>query len=430
MNLQLLKENFERFLKEEQLDEKLVLKKYSPKNLIVVISDKAEFKDRGNETYKASQTLKKAGFKWTSFKNAEGKEVMAWAIEASKEKEARALINSLNKETTSSTGQEKFEEFALDLAAVSKKSGMDDKIIAFLERLGKEADQAKASQQFQDYVNFAKKFKTYSFTNTMLIYIQKPDATRVAGFNKWKEFNRHIKAGAKGIGIFAPKTKAYTGHADTVSGDTSPVANPNERELDKQIAKRSVITGFMIVHVYDISDTEVMPGKEDLATVKQPQWHAGNDPDEKADKISKAVEDIIEMIELKYTQTGGKGEQGYAAGGKHINISSGVAGVNKASVLVHELAHILMHFPNSIFNDEELGHTSTGVKEYQAESVAASVMDEYGLPYKHSQTYIAFWNQGIGDVTKYTNMILKAAKYIINEIDKRVEKETKDVKTN
>jgi len=393
------------------LNEKLVLKKYSPKNLLVVVSDKGDYKQRSAETYKAKDVLKKAGFKWTKLYDENNKEVAVWAIDASKIDTAREVINSINKEQPTSSSMEQFEELVFDLSTVTKRSGLDDRIVSFLEKLKTEVDTARASDEFQRYINFKKKFRNYSFSNTMLIWIQKPNATRVAGYKKWQELGRQVKKGAVAISIFVPIVKKQK------QDDTSLVSA--EKELDKQV-ERKVITGFTTGNVFDISDTESIPGVEDRV-VNDPEWHAGNEPNETAEKISEYVEDIIKTIELKYTQSQGDGEQGYAMGGDHINLSSGVAGANKASTLVHELAHILMHFPNSLFKDDELGKISRNVKEYQAEAVAAAVMDEYGLPYKHSNTYIALWNQNIGELKQYTDMITKAAGWIIDNIDKRAE---------
>ena len=420
------------FQSENDLNEKLIIKKYSPENLLVVMSDREDAKGRGAETYKAKDALKKAGFKWKTLTAPDGKQVSAWAISADLARKAQDTINAINKEKpevrpdgSQVTGdQQKFEELVFDLSTISKKSGLDQKIIAFLDTLKKEADSARADEAFQKYINFAKKFRKYSFANTMLIWIQKPDATHVAGFKKWKELNRQVKKGAKAISIFVPKMRkvaAKDGDGTSSNSDTTRQPDPNiEKDLDKQIQKQ-VLTGFQIGYIFDISDTEVIPGMEDKAA-EPPSWHAGDEPSEVADKLAGYVEDIIKSVGIKYTRDAAKGgEMGYARGGEHINITSGVAGANRASVLIHELAHTLMHFPNSIFSDDEQKTIPKAVKEYQAEAVAAAVLDEYGIPFKHSATYVALWNEKIPELAEYTNMILKAARYIIHEIDVRAE---------
>lgn len=405
MNIK-LKNLIKNIITETFLNEKLILKKYTPKNLLVVISDKGDYKERSAETYKAKDELNKAGFKWTKLYDKDGKEIAAWTIDASKKEEAISIINKLNKEVDNTPNNE-FEELVFDLATVSKKTGLDQKIVSFLEQLSQEVDQVYASQEFQKYLNFRKKFRNYSFSNTMLIWIQKPEATRVAGFKKWESLNRRIKKGAKAISIFVPKIKTV-----------------KELDLDKEVENKR-ITGFMVGNVFDISDTEVIPGKEDL--VKQtPQWHETNSPNEKADSVSKYLEEIIKDLEIKYGISSGDA-QGYASGGTHISINSSVAGVNKVGTLAHELAHVLLHFPNSLFSSEDIKNIPSSIKEYQAEAVAATVLNEYELPYKHSATYIAMWNKDVKQLKQYTDIISKTASYIIDEIDKRAEMDKKQI---
>jgi len=404
-------------LVESTINEKLVLKKYTPKNWLVVMSDAGDFKVRSAETFKAKNALKKVGFRWNTITDESGKQVSAWVIPDLQEKEAIQAIAKINKEEVSSDVPQEFEELVFDLSTISKKSGLDQKIIAFLDTLKKEVDTARASDDYQKYINFAKKFHNYSWTNKMLIWLQKPDATRVAGFRAWEALNRSVVKGAKGISIFVPMI--YKRKRDKIEkGKSEPLGDDG---LDKEVSTQRV-TRFKVGYVFDISDTQQVAGKDDM-TAGVPSWHADDNPNEIAEKVSVAVEDVLKTIGIKYTQDASRrGEQGYARGGEHINISSGVGGANKASALVHELAHTLLHFDDSIFSVEKRGAISKEVKEYQAEAVAAAVLDEYGLSYKHSANYIALWNEKLPEITMYTNMILQAAEYIINQIDQRAEK--------
>ncbi len=99
-----------------------------------------------------------------------------------------------------------------------------------------------------NYVNYLKcmsKFTDYSFNNTLLIAIQRPDSSLVAGFRKWNEFNRYVRKGEKGIKILAPCIY----RADKEDGD-------NKTEQTNKGDEERVLKGFRVVHVFDISQTE------------------------------------------------------------------------------------------------------------------------------------------------------------------------------
>jgi hypothetical protein len=95
----------------------------------------------------------------------------------------------------------------------------------------------KDSKRFTEYLAFASRFHSYSFNNRMLIWLQRPEASQVAGFQTWKALGRHVKKGEKGIGILAPV--AFRKEAD---GDA-----------DEEEAGESVAVGFRVVYVFDLS---------------------------------------------------------------------------------------------------------------------------------------------------------------------------------
>lgn len=100
-----------------------------------------------------------------------------------------------------------------------------------------------------NYINYLKcmsRFTDYSFNNTILISMQRPDASLVAGFRKWNEFNRYVRKGEKGIKILAPCIYK----ADKENGDNK-AEQPNKDDAEERVLK-----GFRVVHVFDISQTE------------------------------------------------------------------------------------------------------------------------------------------------------------------------------
>jgi antirestriction protein ArdC len=138
-----------------------------------------------------------------------------------------------------------------------------------LEELN-EALAAGQSERLTRYLEVMAKFHRYSFGNVMLILTQRPDATQVAGFHRWKELGRHVKKGASGIGILAPLVYKKQ---DEDAGDDE-----------------KVVRGFKIVHVFDVSDTD---GEElpEFATVE-------GEPGDNLARIEQLIRDS--HVELLY----------------------------------------------------------------------------------------------------------------------------------
>jgi hypothetical protein len=173
---------------------------------------------------------------------------------------------------------------------------------------------------------------------------------------------------------------------------------------------------FRPVSVFDISDTDPIPGKEHLYAQK-PEWHADDSPNEKADKITSYASKLASELGINITGDAAMGgEMGFAAG-DHINITSNVAGVNKAGTLIHEIAHELLHFKKgSIFHIDDENATKQD-KEIQAETVSYIVLRHYDLPAQHQSTYLALWRANKDGLQKNLGKIKQAADFVIKNID-------------
>ena len=108
-----------------------------------------------------------------------------------------------------------------------------------LERLTEGITQLTSSERWQDWLNMQSRFHHYSFNNTLLIMMQRPDATRVAGFNAWRKLDRFVRKGEKGIWILAPMVYKTSTGEDGDADDTT-----------------KVIRGFKPVPVFDVSQTD------------------------------------------------------------------------------------------------------------------------------------------------------------------------------
>ncbi len=384
-------------------DEALLLKRVPEKNMVAVQSD-LPGKEGGTETFKNKEILKKNNFKWNT-------DLSAWVTSDDNFKQAQSLLNSINKKEILINKLEDLEELILNSDAPNKNN-LSDRIKVFVDDLANATDEAAADAKIKQYLTFFGRFRTYSFTNNILIFIQNPNATHVAGYDTWKtKFHRYVKKNAKSITIFAPVIKK----------SKNDLGNGNETE-------EQIVRHFRAVSVFDVADTEPIDERGEMP--KEPKWFDDNTPNETADELFKYVEIVIQQLGIKLTNDQARGgEKGYSAG-DHINLTSGIEGVGRLSTLIHELAHELMHRrKTSLFYDEANieNNPSSALKELQAESVSYTVLKHYEIPVQHHATYLALWKANKDKIKDNLNVIIKVSKFIIEEIDK-VAKQFESVK--
>lgn len=215
-----------------------------------------------------------------------------------------------------------------------------------LEQLS-EALAAGKSEQLQSYLATIAKFHHYSLGNTLLIMCQKPEASQVAGFHKWKELGRSVKKGEKGIAILAPMLLK-----------NREEAQPDQTE-DGESEERSL--RFRVAYVFDISQTE----GEDLPELSR----TAGDPGDYLHRLRGLVEDLD--IALEYREDLG-GAEGLSSGGL-IAIKSGLSPAEEFSTLTHEIAHEWLH------KGEKRAETTKQSRELEAEAVAFVVSQGIGL---------------------------------------------------
>ena len=269
------------------------------------------------------------------------------------------------------------------------------------------------SEQYKAYLTAMSKFHNYSFNNTLLIAMQKPDDSLVAGFGKWRDdFERHVKRGEKGIKILASspyKVKKQMEKIDpatqkpVIGADGKPVTE--EREIE--------IPVFRVVTVFDVSQTE---GKEilDIAvselTGSVEQYQDFFTALEKASPVPIAFENI---------EGGAHGY--YHLDEKRIAIAEGMSELQTLKTAIHEIAHAKLH---AIDKDapaiEQADRPDRRTREVQAESVAYAVCQHYGLDTSdYSFGYVAGWSSGqeLSELKASLETIRKAANELITDID-------------
>jgi len=256
----------------------------------------------------------------------------------------------------------------------------------------------KSSDDWTRFLKLASTFHTYSLNNQWLIFNQKIDATRVAGFETWKKLNRVVRKGEKGIRIFAPvpwKSDA----PDPVTGEV----------------KRGI--WFKVVSVFDVVQTEVLPGKEDLyqiprnlCTLVEGQEADGALAYAKL-KLYAETELKVRVEEPELPLEGYNG----LTDGSRIVVASNRPVAQRAKTMAHEIGHVVMHSKDGKI---EPGHEK-GRMEVEAESVAFVVMHVLGIDSSgYSFPYVATWTKdkdhveevkgALANVMRASQQILKA----------------------
>lgn len=207
------------------------------------------------------------------------------------------------------------------------------------------------SDKMRAYLSAMARFHHYSTGNLMLILLQCPAATHVAGYSTWKNLGRHVRRGEKGILILAP-VRVKRDHVSTPP-IAEATADPDPGEA---------VVAFRGVHVFDVSQTDGEP----LPEFARPD----GDPGEYSERLRRLVAQL--SIELEYSDDLGSAD-GVSRGGL-IHLRPGMGPAEEFSVLVHELAHELLHHQG---DGQSLVDRST--REIQAEAVSYVVSEAVGL---------------------------------------------------
>lgn len=201
------------------------------------------------------------------------------------------------------------------------------------------------SERLTQYLAMLARFHRYSFGNVLLILSQRPDATHVAGFSTWKQMGRYVKKGEKGIVIIAPMS---------IRPKDDQAEGGQESEQAKPILR------FRGVYVFDVSQTDGQELPEPSRVGGDPRHHLTGIKD-----LVQAKGITLDCDDLP------PGADGVSRGGR-ISVRPGLEPANEFSVIVHELAHELLH------RGEERPASKT-VRETEAEAVAFVVCQAIGL---------------------------------------------------
>lgn len=250
-----------------------------------------------------------------------------------------------------------------------QREEVQERATAAFEELVAALEQGK-SEQLLAYLDLLGKFHRYSFGNCILIMLQRPDATHVAGFHRWRQLGRFVKKGEQGIAILAPLLARRKKTAETAEE-----GQDTKSEEGNAAAPRKRLLGFKVAYIFDVSQTDGQPLPE-FATIS-------GDPGEKLQRMEEVVRGF--GIELIY-EDGLNGALGVSEGGR-IRVLPQLSDAEKFSVLVHETAHELLH------RGERRAETTKTIRETEAEAVAFVVCRTSGIDSgDRSRDYIQLYN--------------------------------------
>ena len=287
-----------------------------------------------------------------------------------------------------------------------------DKVKEITDKLEAGIQALFESEAFKNYLKTLSKFHDYSLNNTILIAMQKPDATLVAGYTAWqKNFGRQVMKGETGIRILAPTPYKKQMEVDRLDPVTQqPVLNP-DGSTAKDL-KEVMVPAFKVVNVFDVSQTD---GKE-LPTIgvneltgDVAQYENFFEALKQACPVPIGFEDI---------PSGAKGY--YHTVDQRIALQEGMSQVQTIKTLIHEMAHQKLHAIDPKELPPEEPRLTRNAKEVEAESVAYTVAQHYGIETSdYSFAYIAGWSKDkdTPELKASLDRIRKAADEMITAID-------------
>lgn len=270
------------------------------------------------------------------------------------------------------------------------------------------------SDSYCNYLSTMSKFHNYSFNNTLLIAMQKPDATLVAGYKAWqKNFERHVNKGEKAIRILAPAPYKIKEERDKIDPVTQELlldkdGNPQKEEVE------ITIPAFRAVSVFDVAQTDGKPipelaAKELLSDVEGYQ------------DMIRAVE-AISPVPIELEEIAGDSKGYYDREAKRIAVQENMSESQTLKTMIHEVAHSKLH-SKEVEQDEQM-KKDRNTKEVEAESIAYTVCQHFGIDTSdYSFGYIAGWSSGrdTKELRSSMDTIRRTASELITGIEEQLQ---------
>lgn len=273
------------------------------------------------------------------------------------------------------------------------------------------------SDKYAQYLRTMSRFHRYSLNNTVLIYLQKPNATLVAGFNKWRDqFSRNVQRGEKGIRIIAPMPHKKTIEAQRLDPATrEPMLDHDGQPLIDM--KEITVPLFRPVSVFDVSQTAGKPLPEIVSDLSGSveQFEVFMEALKRSSPVPVEVGIVPSKADGFYSETDNR-----------IVLRDGMSQVQTVSTAIHELTHAKLHNKEQLAIDRREESSllkDRGTREVEAESVAFAVCAYYGIAtQENSFGYIATWSQDkeLTKLKESLETINRTASEIITDIDRHM----------
>ena len=318
----------------------------------------------------------------------------------------RGMMETMSRDLLEAKDQWPEEENKL---SVGDRAAVDDKVREITERLESGIKELYESDKYREYLDTLSKFYHYSPSNCLLIALQKPDATYVAGFRAWHDkFERNVNKGETAIRILAPMNYKY--EKDVIKLD----------ENGREYTERETITGtrFKVSYVFDVSQTTGKALPEIAAALH------GSVKD--YDRVFAAISDVSPApVRFEDIDNGANGY--YSLNTKEIVLKNGMSQEQTIKTLLHETAHAILHDSDTGVEKDALPDRHT--KEVEAESVAYTVCKHFNLDTSdYSFGYIAGWSgdKDMSELKASLNTIRNVSADLIERIDERVKELGRD----
>ena len=260
-----------------------------------------------------------------------------------------------------------------------------DQLKEITERLEQGVKYIFTSEMYTKYLLTMSKFHNYSFNNTLLIAMQRPDATLVAGYNAWKnKFNRYVKKGEKGIQIIAPAPVKEREEREKIDKDTGLTVLNESGEPEIEVVER-VIPRFRVTTVFDYAQTDGEP----LPTLEVNELTARV----KDYTLLKEAIEQVSPVPIRFGEIEGNAKGYYSHMDKEICVRADMGESQTIKTMIHEVAHAMLHDSDQMKQRGEEKDQLT--KETEAESIAFTVCSALGIDTSdYSFPYVASWASG------------------------------------
>lgn len=268
------------------------------------------------------------------------------------------------------------------------------------------------SEKYGEYLKTMTKFHRYSFNNTLLIAMQRPDATLVTGYRNWQSMGRQVKKGEKGITILAPAPKKQKKTQALYDQNQMPVLDEHGNQKYEEV--EVVIPRFKATTVFDIDQTEGDP----IQTISPEEL---TEAVEDFNLFMKAISDIS-PVPIRFDEIEGSAKGYYSNANKEIVIRKGMSDSQTIKTAIHECGHAKLHDRDLM---KSLGvQKDRETKEVEAESVAYSVCSAFQIETSdYSFPYIAGWSSGrdMKELRSSMDTIRQTAGEMVDELTNKLQ---------